>query len=279
MIESPRRDGPEPVSDSREHVEALIAFDLDGTLAESKSPIDPETADLLAKLLGVVSVAIISGAALHQFEEQVFSKLPRDARLDRLSILPTCGTRFYRYRDGWFELYADDLSDEERRRIVAAIEAAVAQSGFRAAKTWGESIDDRQSQITYSALGQEAPLDEKLRWDPDRAKREAIKARLDVSLPDFSVRLGGSTSIDVTKPGIDKAYGIAKLRDILGVDIHDIVYVGDALYPGGNDFPVRGTGAVCIEVRDPHETKRVIEAIVASFHLLPDSRGDEVLLP
>jgi phosphomannomutase len=139
----------------------------------------------------------------------------------------------------------------------------VAKSGFAATKTWGEAIEDRGSQITYSALGQQAPLDEKSKWDPDFAKRQKIKTLLDVSLPEFSVRLGGTTSIDVTLPGIDKAYGIGKLRDILSIPVSEMIYVGDALFPGGNDYPVRSTGAVCIQVRDPNETKRVIEAIVA----------------
>lgn len=241
----------------------LIVFDLDGTLAESKSAIDAEMATLLARLLGVVKVAIISGGDLPQFETQVLAHLPPDAKLANLSLLPTCGTRFFQYRDSWHKLYAEDLSAPQKQKIVAALDAAVASSGFAAAKTWGEQIEDRESQITYSALGQQAPLDEKKSWDPDFAKRQKIKTLLDASLPDFSVRLGGSTSIDVTLPGIDKAYGIRKLRDILGVATEAMIYVGDALFPGGNDEPARETGAACIQVRDPHETKRVIEAIVA----------------
>ncbi len=75
--------------------------------------------------------------------------------------------------------------------------------------------------------------------------------------------MGGSTSIDVTLPGIDKAYGIRKLRDILGIAIDEMIYVGDALFPGGNDYPARETGALCIQVLNPHETKRVIETATA----------------
>jgi HAD superfamily hydrolase (TIGR01484 family) len=243
-------------------VKTLIVFDLDGTLAPSKSAIDAEMSTLFAALLGVVKVAIISGGAFPQFEEQVLAHLPHD-RFERLSILPTCGTKFFEYRTSWCELYSEDLSEAQRRKIVGALNEAVAACGFQAKKTWGESIEDRGSQITYSALGQEAPLDEKTRWDPDFSKRKKIKAVLDGSLPDFSVSLGGSTSIDVTLPGIDKAYGIRKLRDILGIPIRDMLYVGDALFPGGNDAPVRGTGATCIQVRDPDETKRVIETLVA----------------
>jgi phosphomannomutase len=241
----------------------LIVFDLDGTLAQSKSAIDAEMAGLLTALLRTVKVAVISGGDLPQFQQQLLAHLPPDDTQKNLSLLPTCGTRFFVYADGWQMLYAQDLSEPQKKRIVAALSTAVAASGFGAARTWGEAIEDRESQITYSALGQQAPLDAKQTWDPDFAKRKAIKALLDESLPDFSVRLGGSTSIDITLPGIDKAYGIRKLRDNLGIAIDAMIYVGDALFPGGNDYPARETGAVCIQVRDPQETKRVIEAIIA----------------
>ena len=244
-------------------VKALIVFDLDGTLAESKAAIDPEMGALFAALLRVIRVAIISGGDLPQFQTQVLAHLPPGTDLTRLSLLPTCGTRFFAYTDRWNKLYAEDLSDAQKQKIIGSLNAAVAASGYAAAKTWGDVIEDRESQITYSALGQQAPLDEKKTWDPDFAKRKKIKALLDPQLPDFSVRLGGSTSIDVTLPGIDKAYGIRKLRDILGIAIDGMIYVGDALFPGGNDAPARDTGAVCIQVRDPNETKRVIEAITA----------------
>jgi len=244
-------------------MKTLMVFDLDGTLAESKAAIDAEMAGLLGALLAVVKVAIISGGGLPQFETQVLAHLPQDGRLHNLSILPTCGTRFYQYTDGWQKLYSEDLTKEQKQQIVDALNKAVAACGFAAPQTWGDLIEDRESQITYSALGQQAPLDAKKQWDPDFAKRKKIKALLDVSLPGFSVSLGGSTSIDVTLPGIDKAYGIRKLRDILGIAIQAMIYVGDALFPGGNDYPARETGAVCIQVANPHETKRVVETMIA----------------
>ena len=75
--------------------------------------------------------------------------------------------------------------------------------------------------------------------------------------------MSGSTSIDVTRPGIDKAYGVKKLHETLDIAIADMIFVGDALFPGGNDYPAKQAGAESIRVRDPHETKRVIEAICA----------------
>ena len=244
-------------------MKSLIVFDLDGTLAASKSALDAEMASLLHDLLSVVKVAVISGGAWQQFEKQVLSELPHDESLEKLSILPTCGTQFFQYTGEWKKLYSEDLSAEEREKIVSALNKAIETAGFNVEKTWGETIEDRGSQITYSALGQQAPLQEKVKWDADFAKRTKIKAILEVLIPDFSIRIGGATSIDITKPGIDKAYGIRKLRDILGVSLQEMIYVGDALFPGGNDYPAEQAGVISIPVRGPDETKRVVEAIIA----------------
>lgn len=241
----------------------LVIFDLDGTLAESKAPLDAEMAALLTQLLEVARVAVISGGAWTQFEKQVLTYLPHDERLKKLSLLPTCGTKFYRFDGSWQALYSEDFSHDERDKIIGALNLALDRSGFRAATHWGDLIEDRGSQITFSALGQEAPLDQKKQWDPDFKKREKIKELLTPLIPGVSIQLGGSTSIDITRPGIDKAYGVGKLRETLGIPIRDMMFIGDAIFPGGNDYPAKQAGVQSVEVRDPHETKRVIEAIVA----------------
>jgi HAD superfamily hydrolase (TIGR01484 family) len=257
-------------------VKKLIVFDLDGTLAASKSSLDAEMASLLHDLLSVVKVAVISGGAWLQFEKQVLFHLPQDERLAELSILPTCGTQFFEYTGAWKRLYADDFTADEKEKIVRSLNKAVGAAGFPVEKTWGETIEDRGSQITYSALGQQAPLEEKVKWDADFAKRKKIKKILDTLIPEFYVRLGGATSIDVTKLGIDKAYGIKKLKDILGIPLQEMIYVGDALFPGGNDYPAEQAGVISIPVRGPRETKRVIEAIIACLDDGQQARTFEV---
>jgi phosphomannomutase len=247
-------------------VKKLIVFDLDGTLAESKSPLDAEMAACLHNLLGVVKVAIISGGDWPQFEEQVLSHLPHDERLANLSLLPTCGTKFFQYTGDWKKIYSEDFTADERDKIVSALKQALVIAGFHVEKVWGEVIEDRGSQITFSALGQQAPLEEKDKWDADYTKRTKIKAILDNLIPQFSVRMGGATSIDVTKPGIDKGYGIGKLRDMLGISLKEMIFIGDALFPGGNDYPAEQTGVVSIPVRGPRETKPVTEAIIACLN-------------
>jgi phosphomannomutase len=244
-------------------VKKLIVYDLDGTLAESKSSLDAEMSARLHDLLGVIKVAVISGGDWPQFEAQLLSHLPHDERLANLSLLPTCGTKFYQYSGDWKKLYEEDFTTDQREKILSSFEKALAAAAFKVEKTWGEVIENRGSQITFSALGQQAPLEEKNKWDPDYAKRKKIKALLDTYIPEFTVRMGGATSIDITKPGIDKAYGIRKLRDLLGISLKEMIYIGDALFPGGNDYPAEEAGVASIPVRDPRETKRVTETIIA----------------
>ena len=204
-----------------EPMKKLIVFDLDGTLAASKAAIDKDMAERLAALLSVARVAVISGGDWPQFQKQVIDRLPKAAKLKNLAILPTCGTKFYQYKKSWKLLYAENFTDVQKEKIIKSLNKAIDDAGVRAKKTWGEAIQDRGSQVTYSALGQQAPLAEKLKWDPAFTRRKKIKKRLDKLIPEFAVNLCGSTSIDITKKGIDKKYGMFKLRDVLDIKISD----------------------------------------------------------
>jgi len=246
----------------------LIIFDLDGTLAESKSSLDTEMSALLHDLLGIIKVAVISGGDWYQFEKQLLSNLSHDERLKNLSLLPTCGTKFFKYEGDWKKIYSEDFTADEKERIISSLKKALGVVSFKVEKVWGEVIEDRGSQITFSALGQQAPIEEKKKWDPDFTKRKKLKAILDTFIPEFSVRLGGATSVDITKPGIDKAYGVKKLREILDITFHEMIFIGDALFPGGNDYPAEEGGAVSsIQVRNPDETKLAIKTIIACLGL------------
>ena len=128
-----------------------------------------------------------------------------------------------------------------------------------------EVLEDRQTQITMSALGQNAPVELKKLWDPNQEKRRKLKSVLDKYLKDFEVRMGGTTSIDVSRKGIDKAYGINKIEEILGIKKPEMIFIGDALYEGGNDYPVISTGVKCIKINSPEDTKREIRKILGQF--------------
>jgi phosphomannomutase len=243
-----------------------VAFDLDDTLAVSKSRIDDRMADLLARLIRVTDVCIISGGRFEQFENQVLVHLKAEPdALASLHLMPTCGTRYYRWVDEeWQLIYAEDLAEADKRRVIAVLEQGARDLGLWEERTWGERIEDRGSQITFSALGQQAPPAEKYEWDPDNQKKQRLRAYAAERLPDLEVRVGGSTSIDVTRKGIDKAYGMYKLMDQLGLAADEILFVGDRLEPGGNDYPVRAVGVRCVEVTCWQDTADYIERLLAA---------------
>ena len=161
--------------------------------------------------------------------------------------------------------FAENFSDAQKKKIIDSLNEAVDASGYKVKKTWGETIEDRGSQVTYSALGQEAPLDEKKKYDPDFKKRDKIKQHLEKLIPEFAINLGGATSVDVTKKGIDKKYGMHKLHTVLDIKISEMIFIGDAIFPGGNDYPAKQSGAFSVCVKDPDETKKVIEGIIGSL--------------
>ena len=242
----------------------LVAFDLDGTLAESKQPLKDNMGEALADLLGVAHVAVISGGDWPQFDKQVASRLPARADLGKLWLMPTTGTKLYTHKgDSWTTVYAELFDQATKGKIMAAFDAALDATGFKPEQTWGERIEDRGSQITFSALGQQAPLEQKEGWDPDFAKRKVIQQDLKRRLPGLSINLGGSTSIDITQEGVDKGYGLKKLRDHSGIALDAMMFIGDAIFPGGNDYPAKEIGLDTVKVRDPDETLSVIAAIVA----------------
>jgi phosphomannomutase len=247
----------------------LIAFDLDGTLAKSKQPMDSEMATLLGKLLSRAHVAVISGGSYMQFQKQFLPALssanilPVD--LEHLLIFPASGTACYRFRNNvWEKEYEELLSNDEKKKIIAALEHAITKLSLTPKTPYGALIEDRGSQITYSGLGQQAPISEKENWDPDQKKRTAILALITDELTDFSLGIGGTTSIDITRKGTDKAYGIEQMQKILNLSIKDMLFVGDRLEPGGNDAAVLKTGIETFAVKTIEDTKKMIEEIVTS---------------
>ncbi|MBD3688858.1 HAD-IIB family hydrolase [Nanchangia anserum] len=243
---------------------ALVAFDLDDTLTASKATIDPEMAALFADLAERTQVAIISGGMLSQFQRQVLDHVSLSERArEHLHLLPTCGTRYVRWRgDRWQELRAVSLTPDQVEAACAAIERRAREQGIWEDETWGPAIENRGSQITYSALGQSAPGERKAAWDPDGGKRARLARAVGADLPELSVRSGGATSVDITLAGIDKAYGMRHLLADAGLDPDDVVFFGDRLDPDGNDYPVLSTGVTCREVTNPADTAAQLRALL-----------------
>jgi HAD superfamily hydrolase (TIGR01484 family) len=251
----------------------LIAFDLDGTLADSKSPAEDRMTELLARLLDKFEVCVISGGKFGQFEKQLLGNMEATpSQLEHLHIMPTCGTRYYQYdagKDKWREVYAENFTEDQKKKIIAALNKGFDDLDMREKKIYGETIEDRGSQVTFSVLGQDIVdalgkegVRQKEAWDPDNSKKNKLRDYIQPLIPEFEVRVGGVTSIDVTKKGIDKAYGMKKLMEMLEIGKEDILFIGDRLQEGGNDYPVKAFGIDSIEISKWQETAIAVEAIL-----------------
>ncbi len=245
----------------------LIAFDQDDTLNITKLPIGETMADLLTSLLDHYEVCVISGTSWETMKANDADPLVKATpeQLKRLHIMPTTGTQYWHYVDGdWKREYAHFLSDEQVEKISTELEAAARELGYWCENPAGEIIENRGSQVTYSALGQSATPEDKYAWDADMKKRQAI---VDIAKPklaeiDLNINVAGSTSIDVTLPGIDKAYGMRQLMEQTGYTMDEILFIGDKLQPGGNDYPVKEMGIDTIEVTGYKDTEWVLRGIL-----------------
>lgn len=244
-----------------------IIFDLDGTLAESKRPLTIDMADILSRLLVRTNVAIASGGALTQFLTQVVERLPVDAPLEHLYLLPTSGAALFEFRhDTWEKVYEERLPEGEAMRIEEVIRHVVEETGIvdLSAPSYGDRIENRGSQVSFSALGQHAPIDEKKAWDPDKSKRQTLRTALQAELPEYSVAMGGATTIDITQKGVNKALGVERLSKHLSINVPDMLYVGDELEEGGNDSVVIPTGIPTHPVKNSEETESWLHTLLAS---------------
>lgn len=245
------------------HCPKAALFDLDETLAKSFQPPAAGTVAKLDLLLEKIPVAIISGAGFERIDADFLKMLDDSRFIERLFVIANSGTQAYSWQNGWNLEYNHALTDAERSRIRAALSAAAIELPVvREARVYGDQIADREAQIAFTVVGLDAPADYKSSWDPGAAKRREIRNYLLPLLPEFDIRTGGASTIDITRKGINKAYGVSWLAERLRCAPADMLYVGDALYEGGNDAVVIPTGIKTRSVTGPRDTEAVIDELL-----------------
>ena len=252
----------------------VVAFDLDNTLARSKKPMKDDMAERFSLLTTLIPVAVVSGGKYALVTSQITDRLTAEANRFHLHLMPTSGTRYYRWDGGaWEQVFARDLSSEDRAKANTGHQEAIKHHRWRRhhlknllhCNPWGERIEDRGSQITFSALGQNAPVEAKEAWDPTNEKKNRLAQAVATDLPHLAVRSGGSTSVDISARGIDKSFAVQELARILGIDVHQIIFVGDRMDPDGNDYPAAVAGTRAVRVTGPADTVMLCDDIIESL--------------
>jgi glucan phosphorylase len=211
-------------------------------------------AKVLSDLIDRMPVALISGGSMADFERQVLSGI-FNVKKENLYLLPTSGAELRFWQDGaWKTAYSFPVNPDKKEKLLSELSKAVGVSRAEI----DAFVDDRGCQLTYSGLGKDASLSKKYAWDPRTEKRRVIIAKLQPRLSGLSMRIGGSTSIDFTEEGVDKAFGVSKLLEHLDLSPKDAVFVGDAMGEGGNDAPVATLGVKSITTASPEVTREIV---------------------
>jgi phosphomannomutase len=242
--------------------------DIDDTICPSTKPISAAMAREVDRLVAAGrTFAFISGSTVDQIGEQLTPHLTQPHHL-----LGATGTHYVKvtYRGGGpvrEEVYREGFSDAERKEILDAVEALIAKFGIKPMTSKEDQLQDRGSQITLSAVGRHAPDAAKRAYDPDSAKRREWLKFLKERLGDrFSYRIGGTTSVDVTRMGIDKAWGIRRFLEHNRLSPGETLFFGDKLGPDGNDYPALSV-VDCIEVSDPKHMLAVLRSFKTTHPL------------
>jgi phosphomannomutase len=248
--------------------EKIAAFDLDGTLTESKQPLTSEMANLLSRLTTKTIVVVISGASFGQFERQFLTYWPENGSIkENLILLPTSGSQCYEYCDKtnqWELVDEVPFPPELKSTVLKVLAEIIASNQFDIPKNKeGEYVEDRSTQITFSAIGQKARAEQKQAWDPDEKKRQKIKNELERQIQGIDISFGGMTSIDILPQGFNKANGLRRLLKRKNLLLSDVIFIGDSEFPSGNDYPVLEMGTESKNVIGPKETKKIIEGWLA----------------
>lgn len=241
-----------------------IIFDLDNVLVESKFCLEKDTVSLLKSLLKNNYVAILTGASWKQVQKQVIEPLAGTELelLNNLYLLPSSGGSLYQVwsKYGWLPIWENFLQKSDIDIITRSIEKV--KSNFQQPdKLWGKQVDIRESQITFSPLGQRAPTEEKASWDPALVKRRGYVQALIQDLPqDYEVRLGGFASVDITIRGLGKKYAIDRLIQHLHISRDDIIYVGSCIFDDGVGSVAQEIDLKSVVVANQEETKAWIKS-------------------
>lgn len=243
----------------------MIVFDMDGTLTPSRDLMDSEMIWLFKKLLSKYKVWVISWWWYWQFKKQIVDHIWNDEELlKNLYLCPTCSTKMYLYKSNWFEeIYSLNLTQEEKDYVKNTLISAIGELNLQPEQVWWETIDDRDTQISYVILWVEAPHSAKYVWDTDFSKRKAIIEKVKDKFLDYDILAAWTTTIDITRKWVNKAYWVKKLSEVSWVSLNEMIFVWDAIFPGWNDYPPLEIWVTSKRVFSVDDTKRFIEMLIS----------------
>ena len=220
-----------------------IAFDLDGTLTQHRTPLGPENRAVLDTLSRRYRLLMVgAGACLRIFRQM--NEYPVD-------IIGNYGMQVSRYDPATKQpvILENAHAPVDKAAVTAACDAIRARHGFTEYR--GNGVEFHESgAITFPLIGTEAPIEEKLAFDPDRRRRRAFYEEVKAAFPGYTVFIGGSSSFDMAPFPYDKLYALDRYCRAAGLTHRDILYCGDDYEAGGNDEQVFRSDIDFVKVDD-----------------------------
>lgn len=229
----------------------LIALDLDGTVTQHRSPLISENETALKRLSRQYQLVMVCAGGTQRVRRQLNGVLGID-------VIGYYGMELW-IREVLVKNYCPEtFVDRDLRGKVAAMITGL-RVRFGLEEYAGESVEYHPSGvITFPLLGVGASLEEKLRFDPMRAKRRQMYRAVADAFPAHNVFIGGSSSFDLVPKPYDKLYALDGYLQRFGFLRQEVLYLGDDFGVGGNDEPIRLAGLDYITLDDYREFPRSV---------------------
>jgi len=243
-----------------------VLFDFDDTLAPSFEPPSAEMVSRVSLLIQRMPVAIVTGRDFAWMDRDFLPRVATADHTERFYVMPEGAAQCFVWSGrAWKEMYGHSLGEKDRGHIEKVILECVRKTGvLEGLPVFGPQFVHRKAAVAFAALGWQVPRDLRHTWDPGNVRRTALRDSIARELPGFDVLMGGSTTIDVTKKGINKSCGVLWLSEHLRIQPQEMLYVGDTLFPGGNDYVVIPTGVQTRETNGPEQTLSIIGEVLAA---------------
>ncbi len=199
----------------------IYLFDVDNTLTPPREKMDAEFKQWFKEFMTTNRVMLITGSDIAKTTEQLGEDI-----INAIEYTFSCsGNNIHHYgkqltKSDW--TCPDDLD--------AFLEHKLSESNYA---KFGEHIEHRIGMVNFSAVGRNAPREERelyFDWDKTSNQRKTISEQINAGWPHLQAVIGGQTSIDIFERGFDKSQILNFL--VSG----DISFFGDSVYPEGNDF-------------------------------------------
>lgn len=233
----------------------VIAFDLDGTLTQHRTPLGEENRAVLDKLSAKYRILMVGAGQCMRIFGQM-QGYPVD-------ILGNYGLQYAKYNKETksIDLIRDTVLPCDRERTEKNVEMLRGEYGFT--EFAGEGVEFHPSgAITFPILGKAAKIEDKLAFDPDRSKRRPMYARVKELFPEYTVFIGGSSSFDLVPAPHDKYYALDNLCREEGYSHDEILYVGDDYGVGGNDEAVAKSDIAFVTIDDYTKLRERLDFIL-----------------